>query len=231
MPPVLTPLARAIGQFDDRAFLGVIGLSLLWSALCFALLHVGAVALVHAFLGPEEPLGWLAGWLASVGATVLSIWLFVPTAAAIATLYADRVARAVDRRYYPHLPPAQGASVGEQVADAIGLALRLLALALLGLLLLLFIPGIGLICAWVITGYALGRGLFITVAMRRMGRLDATRLYRGNRGTVLAQGLIIAVSVWLPVVNLFVPVLAVAMMVHVLDRIMTRRAEPNRVFR
>lgn len=218
--PLTTILSRSLSQFDDRAFLGVVLRAVAWSALCFALLHILAIALVRQVLAWDGSTAWIADVLASVGASVLSLWLFVPTAAAIATLYVNRVAAAVERRHYPDLPPARGAPIAEQLVDAIALGARLLGLGIVSLVLILLIPGIGLICGWLITGYALGRGLFLSVAMRRMTRDDAMAVYRRHRRTVLLPGLVIAVAVWVPLVNLFVPVIAMAAMVHVLDGLM-----------
>lgn len=221
--PLSTILSRALSQFDDRVFLGVVLRAVAWSALCFVLLHFLAVALVREFVAWEGPTGWIADILATVGASLLSMWLFVPTAAAIATLYVDRIAEAVERRFYPDLPPAPGAPATEQVVDALALAARLLGLGLVALVLILTIPGIGFLCGWAITGYALGRGLFLSVAMRRMPRPDAMVVYRRHRWAVLAPGLVIGLVVWVPVLNLFVPVIAAAAMVHALDGIMRGR--------
>jgi CysZ protein len=222
--PLFTVLGRAFGQFDDRVFVGVVLRAVAWSALSFALLHLLAVEIVRSLLAdPDQPvaaLPWLAGILAWFGASLLTLWLFVPTAAAIAALYVDRIARAVEHRYYPDLPEPPGAPILEQLVDAAALAIRLAAFGLLALLVALLIPGLGVVCGWAITGYALGRGLFLSVAMRRLPRLEATRLYRRYRGAVLAPGFAIAMVVWVPIVNLFVPVIAVAAMVHVLDGIM-----------
>ena len=221
MPPFLIPLSRALSQFDDRVFLGVIARSIGWSILCFFLLHLLAARVVADLVPDEGPIGWAAQIAASFGVTVLAMWLFVPVAAAIAALYVERVAAAVDDRYYPSLPPAPGAPVLGQVIEALVLGLRLLGLVLLGLLTALLIPGIGLLIAWGITSYAIGRGFFLPVAMRRMPRRQAEAVYRAHRGRILAQGGLIALGVWLPVVNLIAPVIGMAAMVHVLDQIMT----------
>ena len=221
--PLTTILSRSLSQFDDRVFLGVVLRAVAWSALCFALLHILSVALVREFVAMDGPAAWITDILATVGASLLSMWLFVPTAAAIATLYVDRIADAVERRHYPDLPPAAGAPILEQVIDALALGARMLGLGVLALVLILLIPGIGLVCGWVITGYALGRGLFLSVAMRRMSRADAMAVYQRNRSAVLLPGLVIAIAVWVPLLNLFVPVLAAAAMVHVLDGIMRMR--------
>ena len=74
-----------------------------------------------------------------------------------------------------------------QVWDAPASPAALNFLALLSAALIL--PGAGLILAWIIGGYAIGRG---AVAMRRMPRHAAEALYRRARPAVLAQGCILA---------------------------------------
>jgi uncharacterized protein involved in cysteine biosynthesis len=225
---MLTPLARAIGQLDDPAFLGVLLRSLAWSAACFLALHLVAAWAVHRVLALHGLLGWAAGLLASVGASLLALWLFVPLAAAIGTLYIDRIAVAVERRHYPSLPPADGASIGAQIRDGISVGGRVLAFSMLALVLALILPGIGLVLAWAIAAYALGRGLFVAVAMRRMPRPAAEELYRRVRWPVLAQGGIMAAAAYLPVMNLLLPILGTAAMVHVLDSALSQMAAIDR---
>jgi uncharacterized protein involved in cysteine biosynthesis len=191
---LLSPLARAIGQLDDRAFLGVLARCLAWSAACFIALHLAAVWAVERVLHWHGLLGWVAGVLASIGASLLAGWLFLPLAAVIGTVYIDRIAAAVERRYYPTLPLA----------------------------LVLMLPGIGLVLGWAITAYAIGRGLFVAVAMRRMQRPIAELMYRNARFIILGYGGVMALAAYLPLLNLFIPVLGTAAMVHVLDLALTR---------
>lgn len=224
MTSLLTPLSRALAQLDDRVFLGVLLQSVLWSVVCFALLHVGTIWAMHRLLDLHGWLAWAADLLGTVGASLLALWLFVPVAAAIGTLFFDRIAAAVERRWYPDLPPAIGAPLTAQAWDGIALGLRILLLNVLALVLVLLLPGIGLVLGWAIGAYALGRGLFVAVAMRRMPRPAAESLYRACRPMVLAQGAVLALAAYLPLVNLLLPVIGAAAMVHALDMALARFA-------
>lgn len=221
---MFSPLLRALGQIDDRVFLGVLLRSLAWAGACFVALHVAAVYAVQRLLDPHGVIGWVAGIVAGFGATLLALWLFLPIAAVIGTLYIDRIARAVELRHYPSLPPARGAPLLSQLWDALGVGVRILALTLLALIVALILPGIGLILAWLIGGYAIGRGLFVAVAMRRLPREAATLLYRRARLAVLAQGLILALAGYVPLLNLLIPIVGTAAMVHVLDQALAGRS-------
>ena len=95
-PPGVTtlfsPLTRALGQLDDSVFLGVLLRSLLWARACFAALHVAAIWAVHRLLDLHGRLGWAADLIGGIGASLLALWLFLPVAAIIGTLYIDRIA-------------------------------------------------------------------------------------------------------------------------------------------
>lgn len=222
---LFSPLARALGQLDDPVFLGVLLRSLLWAAACFIALHAAAIWAVHHLLDLQGWLGSAADIAGSVGASLLALWLFLPVAVIIGTLYIDRIARAVERRHYPTLPPARGAPITAQLWDAISIAARILLLNVLALVAALVLPGVGLILAWLIGGYAIGRGLFAAVAMRRMPRTAAEALYRRARPAVLAQGCMLALAGYVPILNLLIPVVGTAAMVHVLDRVLVAHAD------
>lgn len=223
VPITRAPIVSAVAQLDDPVFLGVVARSLALSAAVFLVLAMGSFWGLEQLVsgqgwGTQSWLRWIAGALGAFGALLLSLWLFVPAALAIATLYMDRIAEAVDRRFYPGLPEPRGASLAVQFWDGLALGGRVLLLQLVGLLLALLLPGVGLLLGWAIAGWAIGRGLFVGVAMRRMSRGEAQALYARRRLPVLAQGLLLALAGTVPLLNLLVPVLGTAAMVHVLNR-------------
>lgn len=213
-----TAILRALRQLDDPVFLGVLSRAVAWTTLVFALLHWAAGALMRQWMDGFETLrdlGGTASLAARLGISFLSMWLFVPLAGGIAALHADRIADAVEGRHFPASPPVAAAPLADQAQEAIGIGVGLLLMTGFGLSLAILLPGIGLFLGWFISGYALGRGLFVTVAIRRMDRLAAIRLYQTNRWAVLGPGLLIATLVWLPFANLLAPVIAAAAMTHV----------------
>jgi CysZ protein len=220
---LFSPLARSVAQLGSAAFVRVLALSLAWSAAVFVALHVVVLWAIHQALAGQ---GWLAlgaEILGGIGASLLALWLFLPLAALIAALFIDRVARAVERRHYPDMPPAPGASFRAELADGLLLAWRILLLNLVALVLALLIPGIGLLLAWAVGAYAIGRGLFMAVALRRHDRRTAEALYAAHRPVILTQGAVLALAGYVPLLNLLIPVLGTAAMVHVLDAATQRR--------
>lgn len=217
MASVLAPTLRALAQLDDPVFIGGLWRSLVLSLLAFAALLAASAWGVAALAGQDGWLGWVAGLAGGLVAAAAAVWFFVPVAVLIATLYLDRVAAAVDRRFYPALPAPAGAPLTVQAWDALALGLQILALQALTLILAVLLPGLGLVLGWAITGWAIGRGLFVAVAMRRMSRDAALATYRRHRWPVLAQGGLLALAGTIPPLNLLVPVIAVAALTHVLN--------------
>lgn len=211
---MFTPLLRALGQLDDPAILWLLARALAVSALSFIVLALAATASVHHLVAGHGWLSTLASALGGVLALVSALWLFLPLAVLIAGFFGNGVCAAVERRWYPYLPPARGAGLGEQAAEALTMAALMLAASLVSLLVAL-IPGPGWVAAMLITGWALGRALFGAVALRRMGRRAALLRYREQRWQVLAQGLALALAGAVPLLNLLIPVLGPAAMLHI----------------
>jgi len=216
------PISRALSQLSDPALFGVVWRSVLYSALFFALILAGSIAALHNFVPSHGILTWVLDALGWIASAVLAMWLFLPVAATIGALHFERIARAVEIRFYPWLPPAKPAPIMDQVWDGVTVGLRVLGLNVLALLLTLFLPGVGLPLGWAVASWALGRGLFVAVAMRRLNRADAEALYRAVRPVALTQGGAMAAAAYVPLLNLLIPVVGTAAMVHVLDMALSR---------
>jgi CysZ protein len=214
---MLRALLLAIRQIGDAAFLR----PLLFAA---ALTLLGMIGLAW---GVSAGVGWLAGgegWIATVasGAGALLvvlgvIWLFVPLVIAVAGLFLDGVATAVERRHYPTLPPPDGASVAAQAWSGLKIAAGFGLLTLVLLPVSLLLPVIGPLLLWAVAAVALGEGFFIGVAQRRMGVAASDALRRQRRASIWGVGAALALLAAVPPLGLLVPVLGTAAMVHLLE--------------
>ncbi len=211
-------LLLALGQLGDPAFRGPLVKGVLLAALAMAGLLWGAVAAAGwAAGGGPAWLGWGASALGGFLALFLAWWLFLPVAVGVSGLFVEQVAQAVERRYYPGLPPARAASVAAQGASGLWFAARMLALQLL-LLPLMFVPGVGFVVALGVSALALGRGMFEATAQLRMGLGAARQARVARRWSVWGLGLSLALLSLVPLAGLLVPVLGTAASVHVLQR-------------
>lgn len=210
-------LFLALGQIGDPAFRRPLILGVLGALLAIGLLAWGAIEAAAWAAGGTGWLSWLAQAGGGAAALLLAWWLFLPVAAAIAAQLVEPVAHAVERRHYPHLPPANGASVAAQVAFGLRFGLRLLAIQIL-LLPLLLVPVVGFSLALLVSAHALGAGMVQQTALLRMEEPAARAAWRRLRLSGWVLGLLLALMALVPLLNLLVPVLGTAASVHLLQR-------------
>ncbi len=218
MRHVPAALTLPLAQLGDRGFaaplLKGVGAAILAFAGVAALAGWGVSALAAGT-------GWLATLLVALGAVavvVAAFWLVVPAMLALAGLFLDDTAAAVERRHYPGLSEPRGASLPAQAWFNAALGAKVLALNLVLLPLTLLLPPLGAALFWAVAAVALGRGLFEGVAQRRMDVPAARALRRSRTPEVLAVGGVLATMALVPLLNLLVPVYGTAAMTHLLHR-------------
>jgi CysZ protein len=214
---MIPAFARALAQLGDPAFRRAILLSLTLAALVFATLWLSVWFLLTRTALSE--LAWIETTLDVLGglaAIALTFVLFPGVVAAILALFVERIIAAVERRYYPDLPPPRSQPVAEQVAIALRFLVIVVALNLLALP-LYFIPVVNALVFYGLNGYLLGREYFEMVAPRRLPTEPRRALWRRRRSGFVLAGAVIAFISTLPVVNLLAPVLAAAAMTHLVE--------------
>jgi CysZ protein len=208
---------KAIGQLSDPAVRRVAWSSIgIASAVLILLWTVTGSVLANTVFSEYTWFEWVVDVLGGVTTLVLTWLLFPGIVSAVTGVLLERVATAVEARYYPHLTPACGASV---LSGAIS-ALRFLAVVgvvNLGLLIFLFLPLVFPFVFCSANGYLLSREYFELVALRRTSRDTARALRRAHRGTLFATGVIAAFALSVPVANLLAPVVVTATMVHLFE--------------
>jgi len=215
---MLAACLLTLRQIGDPAFLGPLVKGCLGAAAVFLGLAWFTAWAVGGLAGGEGWLANLAGAAGGILALALAIWLFVPVMLAVTGLVLGGVAGAVERRFYPGLPPPQGASLGAQLRFNLGLALRFGLLSLVALPFMLLVPPLGAVLFWAISAVGLGHGLFEGVAQRRLGVAESRALRRSREGAVLGLGALLGAMALVPGLNLLVPVLGTAAMTHLLHR-------------
>lgn len=234
---VFESVSKALDQLGDRRFRKVIllGVGITLSALgaVFAAVFWGVGALIGGSLtlpliGTINWAGSFASWSALLMMMVLSVFVMVPIAQAVQSLFLDQVSEAVEARYYPHLPAAPRTPLTVAIMDGLR-ALGLLIVANIAALALyvLFAPFAPFIF-YAVNGVLLGREYFQVTALRRCSPETARRLRRENRSTVWLAGILMALPLTIPVVNLLVPVLGAATFTHLYHAITDKTASGQR---
>jgi CysZ protein len=220
VPAIFVSLSDLFEPHQRRVLL----LSLLYTILLLLGLWVGATWLLQLF--HYTGFWWIdrpVGVLGSVGAVVLAWILFPALSALVLSFFLDGVARAVERRHYPDLPPARRQSLGEILNVSLRLGLLAIAVNLVALP-FYFWPAINLLVYYGLNGYLVARNYFILIALRRLDVAPANAMWRQFRLRLILSGIAIAFALSLPVVNLAAPVWAAALMLHLFEGLRARPA-------
>lgn len=228
---VFSSFFAAISQIGDPRFRRVL---LIGIVLAFALL----VSIYAAFLmmiggtGPDAytfpiigEVTWLKdliSWSSMALMTFLSVFLMVPVASAITSMFLEDVAQAVEDQHYPHLPAASKVSIPAAVRDTISFLGLLVGANFLAVFLYILVPAASLFIFWGLNGYLLGREYFQLVAMRRIGRKKAKALRKRHNGTIWLAGILMAMPLSLPLVNLAIPIIGAATFTHLFHALKDR---------
>ncbi|MDA7429502.1 EI24 domain-containing protein [Primorskyibacter aestuariivivens] len=223
---------KALAQLSDPRFRRVLWLGI---GLTLALLigsYAGLLWLIEWLTGEstELPLVGEVTWvgdLLSFGSfflmIVLSIFLMVPVASAITSMFLDEVAQAVEDRHYPHLPQADKVPFSDALRDTLNFLGVLIAANLLAIVLYVMFPPAALFIFWGLNGFLLGREYFTLAAIRRIGRTGAKDLRAKHRGAIWMAGILMAMPLSVPLVNLLIPILGAATFTHIFHALNARR--------
>jgi CysZ protein len=169
-------------------------------------------------------LAWMLSIMAGLGIVTGALFLMPTITAFVGSFFVDEVAEAVERVHYPAESPGHALPFFRALIEG----LKIAALALLVYLCALpfiFFAGLGVVILFLANSYLLGREYFELAAMRFSTPYEAKAMRKANAAYVFLAGMVIAVFVSIPLVNLATPVFAMAYMVHIHKRMAGKRAE------
>lgn len=201
---------------------------LLWAGAAYGLSRAGTAladwAAQEGFW--NDLVAWLIGLSGAAAILLVSFLLFPAIMGLAQSLFLEEAADAVEARHYPDLPPAGEQPIVEGVMDAVRLAGVAILVNVLILPIYIFLPILNVIVFYGVNGYLLGREYFEVVAVRRLTPDRVRALRRTYGGRIILAGIVIAVMLTIPVVNLLAPVVATAYMVHVVEGARRRSGAP-----
>lgn len=224
---MFSDFSKAFTQLFDPKFLWVLIKSVGLSALLFGGAYFGLIWLAVTILPGSITLPWLGtipigDWFSSIafaGALIMAVFLMFPVAAVFLGFFLEQIADAVEARYYPALPPVQPLSFGSVLGDSIRFLMVMILANLLALVIYFASTLLAPVIFYLVNGFLLGREYFQLVAMRRIGVRAANRLRKAHRAEIWLAGILMAVPLSIPVINLLVPLLGVATFTHMYHRL------------
>lgn len=221
---IFSAFFKAIAQIGDAKFRKVLLVGILLTIVLLVAVTAAFLWIIGTFVGDTTTLPligevrWiddLLSWSSVLLMMILSVFLMIPVASAITSMFLDEVAQAVEDRHYPHLSKAMHISISESIRDSINfLGVLVAANAVALVLMLIFSPAAPFIF-YGLNGFLLGREYFTLAAMRRIGREGAKELRARHTATIWAAGVLMAVPLSIPIMNLIIPVLGAATFTHI----------------
>jgi CysZ protein len=167
---------------------------------------------------------WILSIMAGLGIITGALFLMPAVTAFVGSFFVDEIAEEVEREHYPMEPLGSALPLGRALVEGLNTALLAILVYLVAVP-LLFVAGLGLVIMFLANAYLLSREYFLLAAMRFRPPAEAKAMRRAHRTSIFLAGLIIAMFVSIPIVNLATPLFAMAMMVHMHKRLSQRRVE------
>lgn len=223
---IFSDFLKALSQLGDRRFRSVLSRALLLTVALLIGLTIGFVELIGWLMpaswslpfGIEIGAGWFS--LAAVAAMIgLSFFMMFPVASVFVGIYLDDVADAVEERHYPDLPQVDALPMATAIADSLRFLLLVVVANMAALFIYLLVPPLAPFVFLLVNGWLLGREYFQLAAARRIGIADARRLAKAHSGEIFVAGVLMAVPLSVPLLNLVVPILGAATFTHMFHRL------------
>ena len=220
---ILASFFKALAQLPDKRFRSVlwrgIGLTIalligIYAGLLWLIEWLTAEPITLPGVGQVTWLGDLLSWGSLGLVIIMSIFLMVPVASAITSLFLDEVAQAVEDKHFRSLPAVPKISFAEGLRDTANFLGVLIAANVFAFLLYAVFPFAAIFIFYALNGYLLGREYFQLAAMRRIGRTRAKELRKQHQSTIWIAGCLMAVPLSFPLINLVVPILGAATFTH-----------------
>lgn len=220
---ILASFLKAIAQLPDRRFRSVlwrgIGLTIallvgLYAGLLWLIEWLTAAPITLPGVGEVTWIGDLLSWGSLGLIIVMSIFLMVPVASAITSLFLDEVAQAVEDKHFPTLPAIPHVTFWDGLRDSVNFMGVLIVANLFAFVLYGLFPFAALFIFYALNGFLLGREYFTLAAMRRVGRARAKALRKEHQAKIWLAGCLMAVPLSFPLINLVIPILGAATFTH-----------------
>jgi CysZ protein len=169
-------------------------------------------------------LAWVLSIMAGLGIVTGALFLMPTITAFVGSFFVDETAEAVEREYYPADPVGRALPFLRAMIEGLKIAALTLVVYFCALP-FIFFAGLGVIILFLANSYLLGREYFELAAMRFHPPFEAKAMRKANAAYVFLAGMVIAVFVSIPVINLATPIFAMAFMVHVHKHMSGKRAE------
>jgi uncharacterized protein involved in cysteine biosynthesis len=227
-------LAQMVSPPFRRVLLKSIGLALVMIVLIgvglnhvFSWIAASGTAWAEASTGGHsvwQIIAWILSFAATLGIITGAVFLMPAVTAFVGSFFVDEIADEVEREHYPAETAGHALPLWLAMIEGIKTALLTIVVYLVALP-FLFVAGAGLFIMLFANAYLLGREYFLLAAMRFRSPEEARAMRKAHHTQVFLAGMLIALFVAIPIVNLATPLFAMALMVHMHKKLSPQRME------
>ncbi|WP_410219092.1 EI24 domain-containing protein [Paracoccus sp. (in: a-proteobacteria)] len=234
---VMTAFLRGWQDLLRPSILKLVVLGIGLTILLFIGLQTAIFWMIRLWLPGGVTLPWMGqvqfaeilSWGSLALFPVLGFFLMAPVAAGFAGLFAENVAEAVEDVHYPQ---RRGTSLDffDGLLESLAVVAAVFGVAVMTLLLTPFLGPLAPLLFYGANGWLLGREFFQMAARRHLSETAAHDLRRRYSSRVTLTGVLVAVGLTIPLVNIALPLLAAATFTH-LFHIISGKADPDARYR
>lgn len=223
---IFDAFASALAQLGDRRFIFVVLKSVGLTILGLICITLGIQWLLPEtitlpWFGEVRWLAWVLDRAVIAAMLIGSIFLMIPVASVVIGLFLETVADAVEDKYFPSAKPQNPLGFWPGFLEGLQFLGLMIGVNILALIPYLIAAPFGLtpVVFILVNGILLGREYAQLVAMRHLGPKGAKAFRKKNRGTIWIAGILMAIPLLVPLLNLLVPVMGVATYTHLYHRL------------
>ena len=224
---LLGDFEKALGQLTDPKFQKVLWRSIFIAVILLIFPFLAITGFIDWVLPETLTLPWvgelaLHNGLLSVANIVVFLvlsFLMFPVASLIIGIFLEEISDAVEAKHYPTLPPVKRLGFIPVMIDAMQFVGIMILANIVALIAYVMFAAFAPLIFWTLNGYLMGREYFQLVAARRIGMKAAQKLRKQYSGQIWLAGFLIAIPLSVPVINIIVPILGVAVFTHQFHRL------------
>lgn len=207
------PVRKTLESFSKAGLVSIMLACAALAVVSVIALASGMTALSVYFTQFEtEWLNTAVSWGTGILSGIVG-WFILPAFMVVfAGMFQEKTIYRVEKVFYPETIRNEPPAFWPDLWHDIKFTLKALSLNIIILPLYLF--GIGFVVSIALNSYLLGQEFFESAAGYHMGKAPARALRKENKAVVYLSGFIIAMMTLVPVLNLFMPIVAIVWMVH-----------------
>lgn len=215
---MIFPIVKTFDSFSKAKLLSIMLACAGLAVFAVCLLAIGTTAVsVHLTNFETTWLNTLINWGTGILSGIVG-WFILPAFMVLfAGVFQEATIHRVEAAFYPDDVRAVAPGFWPDIWHDIKFTMKALLLNILILPLYLF--GIGFILSILLNSYLLGHEFFESAAGYHLGKAAAKNLSKEHKLAVYGGGFAIVLMTLVPVLNLFMPIIAIVWMVHVHHKI------------